>query len=263
MNTVIISYWTGRSTRNLLRLLKQIHSYDAQAPFFVTIVCNGGDQDPLQLPQCFQKYNITILNRINAGYNIGAWDYGWRNTVDSDYFLFLQDECYIRKEGWLRTFLLKMSEFPRIGLVGETINWNKPWEELRNNPDVARCLNKDGQPKLFNSVDFLLDFLHCEGIHAGQTAEHLQSLVLFSSRSILQKIDGFLHKDIYAEAVGAEIAISKKVISLGYDIATVSNESFCYIGHPEWTHSRIRGKVKLFLKPFKAKLKTLMQGKVP
>ncbi len=33
--------------------------------------------------------------RENTGFNIGAWDYGWRHLPPYDYYLFLQDDCFI------------------------------------------------------------------------------------------------------------------------------------------------------------------------
>lgn len=259
MNRVVISYWTGRSTRNLFRLLRQIHSYDAGAPFEVVVVCNGGDKLPLRLPLRFRKYKISVLDRVNSGFNIGAWDHGWRHAARCDHFLFLQDECYIKRPGWLRAFVARMEGSSGIGLVGESMNWNVSWDQQRDNPVASRCLNREGYPE-FNAIDFLRAFLEREGIPTDESARHLQSLVLFASRRVLEDMGGFLHKDNYADAVGAEIAISKKVISMGYDIATVGPESFHYIGHTEWSHvpTRAMKRFRLALRPFKARLEAAL-----
>jgi hypothetical protein len=40
--------------------------------------------------------------RENTGFNIGAWDYGWRHLPPYDYYLFLQDDCFIVRPLWLK-----------------------------------------------------------------------------------------------------------------------------------------------------------------
>ncbi len=152
----------------------------------------------------------------------------------------------------------KMQESPEIGLLGESINWKRSWDEQINNPIAANCLNRDGEPP-FNAVDFLREFLIREGIDPGNNAEHLQSLILFSSRKVLEKISGFITSDLYAEAVGTEIAISKKVLAHGYQISEVGDKPFSYIGHLQWSVGWYKRwiKLKLFLRPYKAKLERL------
>lgn len=261
MIAVIISFWAGRSPRNLHRLLDQIYRSEAGCPFSVTIVCNGGDTNPLRLPKRFAGKDIAVLNRINTGYNIGAWEHGWRSDQTSEFFLFLQDECRITKTNWLNAFMEKFQQSPEIGILGESISWNVSWDDLRNNPDSAAILNREGKPT-FNSVDFLRDFLVRENIPPGETAEHLQSLILFSSRMVLEAISGFPTRDNYAEAVGTEIAISKKVLAHGYKIALVGAQPFYYIGHLQWSVAWHVNwlKFKLFLRPLKNQLKSWATG---
>ncbi len=259
---VIISCWTGRSFGRLFRLLGQIYRIDAGIPFAVTVVCNGGDKGPLVLPEKYARLGVTVLNRQNAGYNIGAWEHGWRNDRGGDCFLFLQDECQILTTGWLVAFVDKMRASPEIGLLGESINWRRSWEEQRSNPIAASCLNREGEPA-FNSVDFLRDFLVRAGIPPGETAEHLQTLILYSSRKVLESIDGFPTRDTYAEAVGAEIAISKKVVAKGYRIAMIGDTRFTYIGHAQWRPGWYKRwtRVKLFLRPIKARFEEWTTGR--
>lgn len=257
MIVVVISYWTGHRRHGLYRLLNQIYRYKAGAPFSVCVVCNGGDKDPLVLPKKFAKRGIKVLNRVNSGYNIGAWEYGWRNDLGSDYFLFLQDECRIVKRGWLSAFMEKIQSSPDIGLLGESINWKRAWDEQRNNPVAAKCLNRAGEAP-FNSVDFLRDYLVSQGIPPGETAEHLQTLVIFIPRHVLEQINGFPTSNLYAEAVGTEIAISKKVVASGYKIAMVGDRRFTYIGHLQWSVGWYKRwiRLKLFLRPYKARMET-------
>jgi len=257
---IIISYWVGRPPNRLYQLLNQIARHDAQAPFIITIVCNGGDRHPLILPEKYVKNGVHVLNRVNSGYNIGAWEHGWRSDGESEYFLFLQDECRILKTGWLKAFLDKMQESREIGLLGESINWKRAWSEQRNNPVAASCLNREGEVP-FNAVDFLRAFIVLSGIDPGESAEHLQSLILFSSRTVLEEVSGFITSDIYAEAVGSEIAISKKVQERGYRIAQVGAQPFSFIGHLQWSVTWYRNwiKFKLFARPYKAKIEKVLE----
>lgn len=259
MTLIIISYWTGHKPRVLFRLLDEIQCHDALLPYSITIVCNGGDITPLQLPKKYSNRRITVLNRENSGFNIGAWEFGWRNSSDGDHILFLQDECQILQSGWLLAFLKKFQSSPDIGLVGENINWRRTWSEQRLNPVAAGCLNKDDGPK-FNSVDFLHDHIVNLGIPPGESADHLQSLMLFSSRKILREIGGFPTSDNYAQAVGMEIAISKKVQAHGYAIAMVGHRPFSYIGHPQWSSWQHKKWIKLkqLLRPAKASIERFL-----
>jgi hypothetical protein len=260
MATVVISHWSRHPTHNLTRLIKQLYKYDAGAPFKITVVCNGGDILPLKLLSNLSKYGIRILDRENSGYNIGAWDHGWRHSDESGYFLFLQDECNILKDGWLRAFIEKMESNPTIGLLGESINWRRPWKEQRLNPIAAACLNNDNAPP-FNAIDFLHNFLTEINIPPTDSADHLQSLVLFTSRRILEQVGGFPSRNTYAEAVGTEIAISKLIQSHGYIFDTVGAKPFSYVGHRQWSNDWYKRiiKTKLFLRPYKAKVEDLFK----
>ena len=108
--TIIISYWVKRSSRSLFNLLRQIEENNPGSSFSVVVVCNGGDVKPLTLPNKFNPLNIKVQGRPNNGYNLGAWEYGWRQNPDSDYFLFLQDDCLVLREGWLLGYIEKFQQ---------------------------------------------------------------------------------------------------------------------------------------------------------
>lgn len=239
---VIISYWIKRSVKPLLKLLQQLEYYEAGCSFSVLIVCNGGDVKPLKLTNEFgKKYSLNILNRKNQGYNIGAWEYGWRNHPEYQYFLFLQDDCYIIRDYWLKEFITKMETSPNIGMVGESIYWQKSWEKIKSSSSNSYLKGHLLEGKPAPRVLVYLDFLARNNIPSGDTAEHLQSLILFTSKSILNQIDGFVIGNNYGEAIASEIAISKKVQGIGYNIAQINSQPFYYIGHREWPErSRLR-----------------------
>jgi hypothetical protein len=241
-NMVVISYWVERSPEHLFRLLRQLYSYKAGVPFSITVVCNGGDVHPLQLPPSFMQRGIKVLNRPNTGYNIGAWEYGWRCNQRSDNFLFLQDDCFIIRNQWFSGFVEKMHQFQKIGLIGERINpnWERSWEHLKNSEFNTFMKGHRIADQPSRRVDLYLDFLAKKGIAIGETADHLQTLILFTSRSILLQIGGFVLGNNYGEAIASEIGISKKVQAAGYRISIVGSQPFYYIGHQEWTETENR-----------------------
>ena len=74
-------------------------------------------------------------------------------------------------------------------------------------------------------------------------AAHLPSIILFSSREVLEEIGGFPYfGPSYREAVCSEIAISRCVAWRGYRFSKVMDSPFAMIGHPQWTaNGKIRG----------------------
>jgi hypothetical protein len=233
---VVVSYWTGMPPKYLHRLLSQMRRIDAGAPFDLVIVCNGGLQQPLALPARFEGLRPRIINRENTGYNLGAWEDGWREAGDYEYFLFLQDDCVLKRANWVSEFEFRMSHDDGIGLLGETIMWeNQSWRYLREatDRDLGRLAWSEGES--VHPIDAHIARLEQRGIPRGECGTHLQSLVLFTRRSILEEIGGFpIMVPDYQGAVSSEIALSRLVESRGYRISRVRSRSFSYIGHREW-----------------------------
>ena len=236
-NMVVVSYWAEREPRHLFRLIKQLFRYEAGAPFSLALVCNGGDERPIELPGRFAGLGIKALNRENRGFNIGAWDHGWRSSEGYENFLFLQDDCFVVRRGWLRGFLDAMGPEPKIGLLGESFRrpWDRPWEELKRPEHNKLEEGHEVAGRSMRRVNLYLDFLDRHGIPPGESAQHLQSLVLFTTRRVLREMGGFSVGESYGEAIASEIAISKKVEAKGYRTAIVGPWPFYYFGHREWT----------------------------
>jgi hypothetical protein len=238
---VVISYWTGRPQRGLHKLLSQISKVDAGAKFDVVIVCNGGDLKPLSLPDSFRKLPIRIFNRENTGWNLGAWEFGWRIAGPYPYFLFLQDDCYLKSKGWIADFEFRIEHDSGIGLLGEEIMWDEmTWSFIRKatDRDLGRSAWPENEP--IHPLDTYQDLLTKRGIPPGEVGTHLPSVILFTSRKILEEVGGFpLIGTTYREAVACEIGISRVIASRGYRITRVKGEgsSFRLIGHAEWTAS--------------------------
>jgi hypothetical protein len=234
---VIISYWVGRPAKDLNRLLAQMQKIDAGAPFDILIVCNGGLERPLSLPPRYYGLRLRILNRENTGYNLGAWDHGWRNADGYAYYLFLQDDCFLKRPNWVFDFGFRMSRDMGIGLLGEAIMWDRmTWRYIREatDRDLGRLAWPEDEP--IHPLDTYQALLDRRGIPRGEVGTHLPSLILFTSRQILNEIGGFpIIGSSYREAVASEIGISRLIESRGYRITKLKDRSFELIGHRQWT----------------------------
>jgi len=235
---VVVSYWVERSPKDLHRLLRQMMRVDAGAEFDLLVVCNGGDLKPIALPARFDRLRPRVLNRENVGYNIGAWDAGWRAAPENDWYLFLQDDCFLKKAGWLSAFEFRMTHDIGIGLLGESMMWDRAsW------PQIIASTERDfgvewWRPQETNPLEFYKSFLEKLGILKLEDGSHLQTMILFSTKKVLQEIGGLPYPPPGAtltEAIAREVALSRLVESKGYRIAKVEDEPFQFIGHRQWT----------------------------
>ena len=241
---VVISHYNVWATDQLIALLDQTKSVPAGHPFRCRVVVNQAEPKPLDLPS--RHADVEILYRENTGYNIGAWDLGWRQDPLFDIYLFLQEECVILKAGWLRAYIRRLSN-PKVGLVGESMDWKgMTWARLARYFQMFPFDSKiDGHfVPISEGLRISLERL---GIDPGSTGEHLQSLVFCTRRAVLEATDGFLIGHTYAEATTAEMAASKRVQALGLRTCEVGFRSFSYINHPQWTQ-RKANLVRTFLR---------------
>jgi hypothetical protein len=233
---VIISYYNGRSSDRVLALLAQMKDIESGYPFSVIVVVNQEEKRVLELPT---KYaDVRVYYRENYGYNIGAWEYGWRQSPAAEYYLFLQDECVILKRGWLRSFV-RAADCRRIGLIGESlIQWNSTWDQV----DEMRKRMGSGNCTVFGQEvswgEGMKLFMKRYGIPHDSFADHIQALVMFARRDILQLVSGFALGQNKDEAICSEIAISKKVQAMGLKIRQIGFLPFKYIHHPQWDDDR-------------------------
>ena len=231
---VVISHYNARPTDHLIALLDQVHRVPAGLPFRCRVVVNQAEPEALELPPRFA--GVEVLYRENTGYNIGSWDFGWRQGPAADIYLFLQDECQIRRPGWLKAFADRLRD-PGVGLVGERMNydgftWERAdcyWSELK----IPRGPDGPGEVSI---MDAKREVLVQRLVPLGAKVGHLQSLVLATRREVLEAIDGFLIMRSYAYAIGAEYAISRQVETLGLKVRQVGLRPFRFITHPQWQH---------------------------
>lgn len=239
---VIISFYNARSSHNLVRLLDGLAATPSGGRYSMKVVVNRAVDCDLVLPA--RHRHVPITYRENIGYNIGAWDAGWREEPNENYFLFLQDECQLVKANWAQAFLDRFTD--SMGLLGEKLSerkkWDAPWSVIRERYAGHRLPDHwIGTPD--NAVERLecyFDFWRRNNIDLGAKADHLNSLVLFTSREVLKRIGGFNIGRSYGEAIASEIAISKKVQASGWKIGLVGKAPFTYFKHPQWSGSMLK-----------------------
>ncbi len=230
---VVVSFYDARPRQDLDALLQDLATVPAEAPFDVLVVVN--QTQPTATAIASPLPNLRVLHRPNTGYNIGAWDHGYRAAPGYSNYLFLQDECRLRRPGWLRPFVRRLLR-PEVGLVGERMNpaWAASWAEIARK-FAGHTL--EGHQVLGAPADRLPTYRHFwarHGIALGERGDHLQTLVLAARGEVLARTDGFLLGGDYGEAIAAEIAISKRVQALGLLVEEIGPRPFTWITHAQW-----------------------------
>lgn len=230
---VVVSHYDGWAPDQLIALLDQLRDVPAGAAFDVCVVVNQCGNAVLTLPPRFS--HIPVLHRPNVGFNIGAWDHGWRTMPPYEDYLFLQEECRILRPNWLAAIRRALAR-PGVGLVGESLAFaGLSWRRL----DAQYRQTSFADPVDGRSVTIPAGIragLERLAIPVGRSGAHLQSLVLAIRRETIEQIDGFIVADTYGAATVAECAVSKKVEALGLKVREVGPGSFRYILHPQWRH---------------------------
>ncbi len=251
---VVLCYWIGQPIKNLHRLLHQMQTIDPGSPFDLILVVNGGDVQPLALPPRFDSLRAKIINRENRGYNIEAWDIGWRDSKDYDYYLFLQSECFLKKKDWILDFEFRMSRDHGVGLLGEHGLWTQmTWSFIREatDRDLGNSIWPPDMP--LHPIDDVKDHMERNGYPLTDLAGHLSSFIHFTSRAILEEVNGYpIFGSSYRAAVASEVAFSRIIASKGYRISTVRDREFAVIGHFQYTKAyeieqRIRNQLRGYL----------------
>ena len=233
---VVISYWVARPPQALFRLLRQARKIDPGAPIDIVVVCNGGDQAPLALPPEFADRSIRVIPRENTGWNLGAWDAGWRAATGYEFYLFLQDDCVLKRPRWVGEFEFRAENDAGVGLLGETLMWDRmTWAYIRRatDRDLGRFAWPEAEP--VHPLDTYQRLLTEHGVAIGEVGTHLPAIILFAPRAVLEEVGGFpLIGSTYREAVACEIGISRRVEAHGYRVAKIAGADFQFIGHPQW-----------------------------
>lgn len=234
---VVVSYSAGRPIDPLQQLLSDMAEYPAGHPVDVRVVVNG--EESQTTVRSSLPIGVDVLTRTHGGYHLGAWEAGWRTPPHYAGYLFLQDDCRIVQSDWVGGFV-RVARRPGVGLVGEcrSPNWDATWPVLveRFRGEIWPEHVLDGQP--LERVAFYREHLRRNRIPEGVGGDHLQALILYARRAVLEPVGGFPQGDSHGEAVAAEIGLSKRIQAAGLALTEVGPEPFFYIEHSQWWHRR-------------------------
>ena len=246
----IISHFPrSNSIFNLKKLVQQLRPYKQ-----VIIVVENSLQPTEALLQCCGD-GICLVKRENSGMNIGAWQAGYQNYSDFDYFFFFQAESFIVNTKFLDRYIRLFESDPRLGMIGDSLNlnWNLPWDELevsRFNHDVhvqsnnyTNSIDENDNPSLrCRRVSFYRQKLEEWGVSTNDLgAGHLRALNWCITKEVMSLIKFPVGVSKH-ECIAAEIAVSRAVIQSGYKICQSAKHPFRYIGHREWDE---KGKIEI------------------
>ena len=229
MNLLItVSFYEGRSSDQLIELLGHLDEYRDD----LLLVINRDEIPEMQ----FDFNNIRTINNKNLGMNIGAWNAAFQAYPDKDLYLFLQDECFLKRTGFLTAIKKRFENDRSLGMLGESLNlkWAYPWSQLESS-----ALNSHADDHYVNGlpgrrVECYLRAMHSWGINPGSTGAHLRSLFWSFPGSVLRELGGFPVGFNRGGCIAAEIGVSRKVESLGYTFDQISGVPFSFFGHSEW-----------------------------
>jgi hypothetical protein len=220
-NRVVVSYYDQRPIATLLDLLDQATGIDAGAFFDICVVVNAEGTTPIRLPERHKA--VAVLHRENRGYNIGAWQHGWRADPRYDFYLFLQDECVIRRAGWLAA-IATAARGARTGFVGEGMDCYESWKTFdRCWPPIAAEVRR---------------MAAAHRIPLGTRPDYVQTLIVGSRREVLERTGGFVVGEGKVGACAGEILTSVRARAFGLRNAQVAWRPFEYIRHPQWDDMR-------------------------
>jgi hypothetical protein len=225
---IIVSYYATRNVETLLALLDSLRDYSD----FISVIANTD----LNHQHLGLDLDVPIIYNKNIGMNIGAWNRGFQEFPSEDFYIFLQDECFIKADGFIELISKRFKNNPNLGLLGETINkrWDQPWSELLGSQLNSFEAEHEIAGIPSRRVDTYLHHLKRWKIHPGPTARHLRSLIWALPGKIMREIGGFPVGNNKGECIAAEIAVSRKIAELGYKFDQMGVCPFSYFGHAEW-----------------------------
>jgi hypothetical protein len=232
---VVISHYAARNRLSLDKLLADLTGLVRH----IVVVIN----DDAAFGQKFSKYQShRSIIRPNIGMNIGAWSCAYKTYPEYKYYIFLQDECCIVNQDFIAAYKMELDR-PGVGLTGESINlkWDKTWIEMFHSPLNYSLQLFDGAEKI-SRVDYYLSAMSNWGIDPGISGKHLRSLVWGFNQNALKLIRDFPEGLNKEQCIAAEIAVSKKIESVGLAVTQISETPFVNLQHLEWRsdgHSKI------------------------
>ncbi|MDP9046480.1 MAG: glycosyltransferase [Pseudomonadota bacterium] len=239
---VVVSYYNAVPPDRLDNLLWQLARIPAGCTFDVVVVINRALDQAVSIEDKYPQ--VRFLYRPNNGYNIGAWQHGWQENPGYDAYVFLQDECLIARQGWLRS-LVRRAASGKGKLVGESlVDPAESWEQsqasyedfyARSGLAPARWSDDGGD---LNTPNAVRRFLRSQAIPSEPTMRHLRSLVLCAPGHVLTAMGGFPAGNSYRDAVGAEVGCSQRATACGFSVEQAALLPYTFVIHPQWMAER-------------------------
>ena len=225
---IIISYYSAREPDSLIRLLNELSQYQKN------ILVSINHDENFHLKNL--SLNVPHIFNQNVGMNIGAWHHGYKHDTSDDLYVFLQDECFLKNHDFLNAAIKKFESDCTLAMLGETINrkWAQSWNTLSRSPlnSLENDHYVDGH--VSTRVQCYVNAMQGWNINPGDTGEHLRSLVWMLPGKVMRQLEGFPIGGNRGECIAAEIAVSRKIVSLGYKFDQIAPMPFSYFGHCEW-----------------------------
>ena len=228
---VVVSFYDARPQGDLFRLVTVINRFNCKK----FLVVNSDKATQMQKASAGANLvGWSVFLRPNQGMNIGAWSSTIPWLQDVDFILFLQDECMIISNDFLEAYAHELSK-PNVGMTGESLNpkWNKSWEDVAQST-LNYPLSVEPSGSIITRVDFYKKCLSHWEIEHGKYASHLRALTWGFPSKVLSELESFPVGTSKEQCIAAEIAVSKKVEQLGYQVTQVHEQQFNYIQHREW-----------------------------
>ncbi len=231
---IVVSHYDARIKAHLFSLLEQLSIISTD----VVVVINNDSSVDIKISEIF---GVAAITRPNQGMNIAAWYTAYSLFSNYDFYIFLQDECFIKDDNFISSYLSMLS-IPDIGLVGESINpkWDRSWIDIANS-NLNYSLTSGGNSSI-TRVDYYLSQLKKWSINPGYSGRHMRALIWAFRKSVLDAMPPFPIGTNKEECIAAEIAISKQIESMGLKVSQTSNIPFSLIGHYEWRSDGISKK---------------------
>jgi hypothetical protein len=225
---IVISFYVDRPRDSLVRLLDDLQDFH---PSVIVVMNTDRIDDNLMGEKSFR-----LIQNSNIGMNIGAWNRGFMEDPNADLYLFLQDECYLRRRDFAEIIESKFRVEPGLGMLGETINkkWDHPWSVIQRSALNTIEVNHFVGDLPSKRVETYLNAMLTWGIDPGSSGAHLRSLVWAFPGNVMRELGGFPIGRNKGECIAAEIAVSRKILSLGYRFDQISEKPFSLFGHLEW-----------------------------
>jgi hypothetical protein len=99
---IVISFYSKRNRGNLLNLLTSLEGFEGEV-----LVVENIDSDAIS---SLTDIDAEVILNVNRGMNIGAWNRGFLERRDYDTYLFLQDECFLKKDGFVEAILSRFKK---------------------------------------------------------------------------------------------------------------------------------------------------------